>query len=264
MQRRLLRAGHGRDTGQAGFRTRNPVGRPGRGGDDRGHPRRGQGAAPAPRRRGEGDRRPLHPSRCAARQGDRGRGRDPLPLAPCPLQPGNRRGGRRPGLRPAAVLPRRGARRPHHRDRPARGCIQDDECQGCSRQGRDRRRRGRGARLRRMAGPGRPRRRRHPGERRSRSALRPHLLLEAYLSGKAPREKTRLAPEGFYGGDGPRLLRDRVVSSISARGDRDRGGRAAGLRRPGDRHGAAPQTPDLPGFDRPRSTPCAASPTPMP
>ncbi|AWB21629.1 pyridine nucleotide-disulfide oxidoreductase [Methylobacterium currus] len=73
-----------------------------------------------------------------------------------------------------------------------------------------------------------------------------------YLSGKAKREATLLAPEGFYGGDGPRLLRDRVVSL-------DLGAEeivtAGGERLPYDAlviaTGAAPQRPDLPGFDRP-------------
>lgn len=73
-----------------------------------------------------------------------------------------------------------------------------------------------------------------------------------YLSGKAERGKTLLAPESFYSGNGPRLLRDRVVSL-------DLGAEevvtAGGERLPYDAlviaTGAAPQRPDLPGFDRP-------------
>ncbi|GJD61282.1 apoptosis inducing factor family protein [Methylobacterium frigidaeris] len=73
-----------------------------------------------------------------------------------------------------------------------------------------------------------------------------------YLSGKAKRETTRLAPEGFYGGDGPRLLRDRVVSLDL---DAQEIATAGGERLPYDAlviaTGAAPQRPDVPGFERP-------------
>ncbi|KMO44046.1 (2Fe-2S)-binding protein [Methylobacterium tarhaniae] len=73
-----------------------------------------------------------------------------------------------------------------------------------------------------------------------------------YLSGKAKREATLLAPEGFYQGEGPRLLRDRAVSL-------DLGAEevvtAGGERLPYDAlviaTGAAPLRPDVPGFDRP-------------
>ncbi|KMO21875.1 apoptosis inducing factor family protein [Methylobacterium platani] len=73
-----------------------------------------------------------------------------------------------------------------------------------------------------------------------------------YLSGKAAREATRLAPDDFYRGGGPRLLRDRVVSlDLGA----EEAVTAGGERLPYDAlviaTGAAPQRPDLPGFDRP-------------
>jgi len=73
-----------------------------------------------------------------------------------------------------------------------------------------------------------------------------------YLSGKAKREATRLAPEGFYQGEGPRYLRDRVVSlDLGA----EEAVTAGGERLPYDAlviaTGAAPQRPDLPGFDGP-------------
>ncbi|WP_058620633.1 FAD-dependent oxidoreductase, partial [Methylobacterium indicum] len=73
-----------------------------------------------------------------------------------------------------------------------------------------------------------------------------------YLSGKAPREKTRLAPESFYGGEGPRLLRDRVVSlDLGAEEIVTAGGERLAYDALVIATGAAPQTPDLPGFDRP-------------
>lgn len=74
-----------------------------------------------------------------------------------------------------------------------------------------------------------------------------------YLSGKAKREATLLAPEGFYQGEGPRLLRDRVVSlDLGA----EEAVTAGGERLPYDAlviaTGAAPQRPDVPGFDDPK------------
>ncbi|MFH6785308.1 MULTISPECIES: apoptosis inducing factor family protein [Methylobacterium] len=73
-----------------------------------------------------------------------------------------------------------------------------------------------------------------------------------YLSGKAKREATLLAPKGFDRGEGPRYLRDRVVSlDLGA----EEAVTAGGERLPYDAlviaTGAAPQRPDLPGFDRP-------------
>ncbi|TNC11372.1 Rieske 2Fe-2S domain-containing protein [Methylobacterium terricola] len=74
-----------------------------------------------------------------------------------------------------------------------------------------------------------------------------------YLSGKAKREATLLAPEDFYRGEGPRLLRDRVVSlDLGA----EEAVTAGGERLPYDAlviaTGAAPQRPDVPGFDDPK------------
>ncbi|KMO29481.1 FAD-dependent oxidoreductase [Methylobacterium aquaticum] len=73
-----------------------------------------------------------------------------------------------------------------------------------------------------------------------------------YLSGKATRAATRLAPESVHRGEGPRLLCDRAVSV-------DLGAEevvtAGGERLPYDAlviaTGAAPLRPDVPGFDRP-------------
>ena len=73
-----------------------------------------------------------------------------------------------------------------------------------------------------------------------------------YLSGKAPREKTMLAPDGFYGGEGPRLLRDRVVSlDLGAEEIVTAGGERLAYDALVIATGAAPLKPDLPGFDRP-------------
>jgi NADPH-dependent 2,4-dienoyl-CoA reductase/sulfur reductase-like enzyme/nitrite reductase/ring-hydroxylating ferredoxin subunit len=73
-----------------------------------------------------------------------------------------------------------------------------------------------------------------------------------YLSGKATRAATRLAPEGFYGGDGPRLLRDRVVSlDVAAKTAVTAGGARLSYDALVIATGAAPRRPDLPGFDRP-------------
>ena len=73
-----------------------------------------------------------------------------------------------------------------------------------------------------------------------------------YLSGKAPREKTRLAAEGFYGGEGPRYLRDRVVSiDLGAEEIATAGGERLAYDALVIATGAAPLRPDVPGFDRP-------------
>ncbi|AWN48420.1 (2Fe-2S)-binding protein [Methylobacterium terrae] len=73
-----------------------------------------------------------------------------------------------------------------------------------------------------------------------------------YLSGKAKREATLLAPEGFYRGDGPRLLHDRAVSlDLGAEEVVTAGGERLAYDALVIATGAAPQRPDLPGFDRP-------------
>lgn len=73
-----------------------------------------------------------------------------------------------------------------------------------------------------------------------------------YLSGKAKREATRLAPAEFYGGEGPRLLRDRVVSlDLGAEEAVTAGGERLAYDALVIATGAAPQRPDVPGFDRP-------------
>ncbi|QRE75304.1 apoptosis inducing factor family protein [Methylobacterium aquaticum] len=73
-----------------------------------------------------------------------------------------------------------------------------------------------------------------------------------YLSGKAPRGKTRLAAEGFYGGDGPRYLSDRVVSiDLGAEEIVTAGGERLAYDALVLATGAAPLRPDVPGFERP-------------
>ncbi|MET7246447.1 FAD-dependent oxidoreductase [Methylobacterium sp. EM32] len=73
-----------------------------------------------------------------------------------------------------------------------------------------------------------------------------------YLSGKAERGKTLLAPESFYSGDGPRLLRDRVVSlDLGAEEVVTAGGERLAYDALVIATGAAPRRPDLPGFERP-------------
>jgi NADPH-dependent 2,4-dienoyl-CoA reductase/sulfur reductase-like enzyme/nitrite reductase/ring-hydroxylating ferredoxin subunit len=73
-----------------------------------------------------------------------------------------------------------------------------------------------------------------------------------YLSGKAERGKTLLAPESFYSGNGPRLLRDQVVSlDLGAEEIVTAGGERLAYDALVIATGAAPQRPDLPGFDRP-------------
>ena len=147
--------------------------------------RRSSGAPRPPRRRAFRSRRQVPPLRRPAwRRSCRCR-YHPLPLAPCLLQPANRRGPARSGARCAALLERRGQRRRRFRARKDRGTGPHASPSGINTGiGRDhRRRRGRkcgrrNSSKRRLHRPG------HHPQRRRRPSLRPAEPVERLSGGK--------------------------------------------------------------------------------